>query len=662
LASLTDPYRRLRSSLQGTRPLPPSQADPPETRRLIALVDRLRPDDAGDTAATARVRNEAARLAQRPEEALALGADLVALLATPHQAALYAETGVRSALGFWLELSQKLGHHLLPPVPDPAQLRDVLRLVFPRKHDHVWVAAVPDEAWLALAQALDTAAAGRDAALPNLLEAARVLSYRLAGAALDRELLRADPALERHASPFLAQNATLIPLLERARGDGEAPSPGELREVDVMLAQCVEVIDRVRRRAGDQGISIRLTYLLARLNQLIGRLREVLAIATGADPLLPARFFKALLEAEKTRQRAGRFVAANLSLLARNITDHASRHGEHYIAEDRAAWWQMARAAAGGGIVIALMAMLKIRFALMHLPPLTEGIVFGLNYSIGFVLIHLLGFSVATKQPAMTAAAIAATIEESHPRELDKLVDLAQNVARTQFVAVLGNVGLAFPVACLIALAWPALTGATLAPVEKASHMLHEVHPLASGALFFAAVAGIGLFLSGLVSGYFDNQARYHGIAARIAALPALARFGTRHAQRLGEYLDEHYGAILGNLFFGMYLGLVGALGNLTGLPVDIRHVAFSSANLGTAVVTLDRAALAGLLPWAVAGVIAIALVNLAVSFALALHVALQSRRLGTRQIARLAWLLLHRFTHRPIAFFAPPPRREERP
>jgi site-specific recombinase len=631
---------------------------PADPSLLAALVDRLRPDAADDPAAAeARVRNEAARLTQQPAEAALLAAELVALLATPHQAALYAETGVRSALGFWLELSQKLGHRLLPPVPDPTRLRDVLLRLFPRKDDHAWVMAVADDAWRALAQALDPAAASHAAALPNLLEAARVLSYRLAGAALDRELLRADPALERHESPFLAQNAALIPLLERARGDGTAPTAAELREVDVMLAQCTEVLDRVRRRAGDQGISIRLTYLLARLNQLIRRLREVLSIASGTDPLLPAQMFKALLEGEKTRQRAGRFIAANLSLLARNITDHASRHGEHYIAEDRAAWWQMARAAAGGGIVIALMAMLKIRFALMHLPPLTEGIVFGLNYSIGFVLIHLLGFSVATKQPAMTAAATAATLEESHPRELEKLGDLAQNVVRTQFVAVLGNVGLAFPVACLIAAAWPALTGAALAPAQKALHMLHEVHPLASGALFFAAVAGVGLFLSGLVSGYFDNQARYHQVAARIAALPALARLGPRRAQRLGDYLDEHYGAILGNLFFGMYLGLVGALGNLTGLPVDIRHVAFSSANLGTAIVTLDRAALAGLLPWAVAGVIAIALVNLVVSFSLALYVAMQSRRLGTWQIAQLAWLLLRRFARRPFAFFAPPPR-----
>jgi site-specific recombinase len=36
-----------------------------------------------------------------------------------------------------------------------------------------------------------------------------------------------------------------------------------------------------------------------------------------------------------------------------------------------------------------------------------------LNYGLGFVLIHILHFTVATKQPAMTAARLAAAIEES---------------------------------------------------------------------------------------------------------------------------------------------------------------------------------------------------------------------------------------------------------
>jgi len=635
------------------------------TRSPLALIrslaDRLRPTQADDVAeAENNFSREIALLEARPGEAAMFGEALRGLLALPCQSAFFAETGVRSALGSWLELTQRIGHRLLPPAPDDTQLRDVMCQIFHESDDHEWVAAVADEKWLALANILTPAGAHTaevDAAITgNILEAIRMLSYVLAGTALDRELLRSDPALERYESPFLAQNAALIPLLERARTGGAAPTSDEVRDIDVLLDQCGAALDRVRRKAVDNGISIRLTYLLARLGQIIQRQRELLDLLSADDrPMRAVGLLKVLLIAEQAQDQIAEFIGENVSLLARNITDHASRQGEHYIAEDRAAWWAMGRSAAGGGIIIAIMAMLKMQLALLNLPPLTEGFAFGLNYAIGFVLIHLLGFVVATKQPAMTAAAIAATLEEARPRELERLADLAQNVFRTQFIAVLGNVGLALPVACLIALAWPLLFGMAPAPEGKLAHMLEEVHPLHSAALYFAAVAGVGLFLSGLVSGYFDNRARYHQLAQRIASAPRLAWLGAQRAARLGDYLDIHYGAILGNLFFGMYLGLVGVMANLTGLPVDVRHVTFVSANLGTAVTSLTWPAVANALPWAIAGVIGIALINVTVSFALALYVAMKSRKQGAIQIARLTMLLLRRFVKQPLAFFSPP-------
>lgn len=631
------------------------QATNPAIARLKALVDRLRPVGIED--AQQRVRTETVRLQARPDEAAALGEALRGLLALPHQGAFYAETGVRSALGFWLELTQRLGQRLLPPLRDESRLRNILHLLFAERDDHRWVAAVADDAWLELAAALGvTKVGGGGTAYASLLEAARMLSYRIAGVGLDRELLRAEPDLELHESPFLAQNAALLPLLERARGGGAVPDTDEIRHVDVLLDQCDATLDGIRRKASENGISIRLTYLLARLRQLIDRLRLLIDFAVVDDRLRHAVVvLKTLLATEQTSDEMGEFIGQNVSLLARNVTDHASRHGEHYVAEDRADWQAMARSAAGGGIVIAFMALFKIKLALLHLPPLTEGIAFGLNYGLGFVLIHLLGFTVATKQPAMTAASIAATLEESRPKELERLADFAQNVVRTQCVAVLGNVGLALPVAALIAALWLPLLGEIPAPEEKLQKMLHEVHPLASGALFFAAVAGVGLFLSGLVSGYFDNKARYHQLGPRIAASPRLAWLGAERATRLGNYLDAHYGAILGNLFFGMYLGLVGALGSLTGLPIDIRHVAFSSANLGTALAALGPRAVADILPWAIVGIAGIALANLVVSFSLALYVALQSRRVGSAQILRLGMVLLKRLAKNPLGFVSPP-------
>jgi len=104
------------------------------------------------------------------------------------------------------------------------------------------------------------------------------------------------------------------------------------------------------------------------------------------------------------------------------------------------------RSAMGAGVIIALMAMNKIFLGKQNAAPLTEAILFSLNYGLGFILIHILHFTVATKQPAMTAAAIAATIDsasDSKSKEMDNLVAMIANTMRSQFIAIFGNVVIA---------------------------------------------------------------------------------------------------------------------------------------------------------------------------------------------------------------------------
>lgn len=88
------------------------------------------------------------------------------------------------------------------------------------------------------------------------------------------------------------------------------------------------------------------------------------------------------------------------------------------------------------------------------LPPLVETAAVCLNYGVGFVPVHMLRFTIATKQPAMTAQTIAATIErkEGGQRALGRIEDLAVDVMRSQFVAIVGNMAMAFTVA--LALGW----------------------------------------------------------------------------------------------------------------------------------------------------------------------------------------------------------------
>ena len=87
--------------------------------------------------------------------------------------------------------------------------------------------------------------------------------------------------------------------------------------------------------------------------------------------------------------------------------------------------------------------------------------------------------------------------------------------------------------------------------------------------------------------------------------------------------MHENYGSLIGNFCFGMLLGLTGLVGYLTHLPLDIRHVAFSSANLGYSAVSGQFAY--SFFLQCIAFVLLIGLVNLMVSFSLTLWVALRS-------------------------------------
>ena len=628
------------------------------------LVDSIRPlRDEPAAAAEQRIRHAIARLQENAAERTALREALQSILAVPHQSTLYCEAGIRSALGFWLELTKRCGEKLLPPPPDDAHLLSILQRLFPEQNDLGWIERIPEDTWLALWQAITLTdstetTSGFSALRANLVEAATFASCRLAGGGLDRELLRLAPHLDDRTSPFLAQNALFVKMIESTVDNPHAYRDASLEALLDHLARCENAVRDVRACAVDRGISIRLSYQLSRLEQLSRRLRLLLAVLFPQSAS-PSRhyvaFFTAAIRGALSSRRIRPLLREDTCLLARNITENAGRRGEHYIAANRAEWLHMFRAAAGGGLIIAIMALVKMQFHALHLAPLTEGLAYSLNYSIGFVLIHLLGGSVATKQPAMTAASIAAALDEEKSGDLSRLVAFTENVARSQFIAVVGNIALALPAVCLLVLLWQSAGHGPIVTPETAHRLLEEVDPLSSGAVFYACVAGIGLFFSGLVSGYFDNRARYHALAQRIEALPAIRFFSPATRKAIGNYADAHYGAIAGNVFFGFFLGSVGQTIYLTGVPIEVRHVAFSAANTGIAASALGGREILAALPATMAGLAAIGALNLLSSFYLALRVAIWSRQLDSLSLTRLGRMTVAALCKHPLKFITPP-------
>ena len=102
-------------------------------------------------------------------------------------------------------------------------------------------------------------------------------------------------------------------------------------------------------------------------------------------------------------------------------------------------------------------------------------------------------------------------------------------------------------------------------------------------------------------------------------------------------------------------LGSMGTIGFILGLPLDIRHIAFASANFIQGLINLNDTPELGLIFVSFLGVLLIGLTNLFVSFTLTIIVALRARRVRFEQWKPLAKLVLTHFLTRPSDFFWPP-------
>ncbi|QEL55360.1 site-specific recombinase [Chromobacterium paludis] len=643
--------------------------EPGQTDALAALIAALRPARRQPPQqATVSLQALSFLLEHHADYRQALRQALSTLLAESRQIPLYTEAGILANDGFGSTLMHRLGERILPMPYNPDSLRDRFGLLFNRQDDYLWLATVPDDVWHALWRAMAWDEAPRqDSARQTrlqLLESVQVLSARITAIGLEPELVRVCPEVERFASPFMHLNAEVQRYVDgchQALLDGTPPREDE-KQVLVLLEQCEAILSKVRKNAARYGISVSLTYHGLRLAQSIARLRALLELLSPEhNPAERPELFRLLVDfarAENRKYSVRDLFKSNTELLALQVTEHAGRHGEHYIAEDRRDWSRMGKAAMGAGFIVGFMALFKLLLARGHLPLLWEGIAFGLNYALGFILVQILHFTIATKQPAMTAARLAAVLHEQHGRkkQLEQLAELIVKVVRTQFVAILGNVMLAIPTAALIAFGWQALFGTPVVNAAKAQALLHDIDPLHSLALPHAAIAGVFLFLSGLIAGYYDNKAVYRRIPERISGHKGLRKLlGENRAWRLGHYIEHNLGALAGNFYFGMFLGLTGTIGTILGLPLDIRHITFSSANLAFATVALDFQAPLSAVLLGCAGVALIGVINLAVSFFLALWVALRSRKLSGSLLLPLIPVLLRSFLSHPLRFFLPP-------
>ena len=642
---------------------------------LMALFDALRPQFRNSNSQLPAL---IALLQSEPLLIDGLRKTLLQLFSQRHAVLLLATSGIYPATGVLSETMRRVSHKLLPEVDDVTQLKDALRELL-KPSDAEWLAASDPQDWQTLIHLLDfdsgASDSGSSSMLADALEALRIVAHRIAAAGLESEMLRLDPSLENHGSPFLGVCEEALELsraIEARISTNDLSSQtntADTSHLEVLTDQARHAIARIRKRAQQQGASFYLTFHLRRLQQHLDRLVSLSALIScytqndnKAFVAHIASLWQELAIAECSQNNIRQFWKQNAELVALRVTENAGRSGEHYITETRTDYFAMLKAAAGGGCAVALIAAIKINIGMRGLAPLAEVLANCINYGLGFVLIHLLHFSVATKQPAMTANAIAAAIGEiqDNPRErkhdLEPLVTLVARTIRTQLAAIVGNIGLAIPVALLIAFLVQYVSGSHYITPDKAKHLLHDINLFSPGTLIFGGVAGVCLFLAGLIAGYYDNLCSYSRIPERLFQLKWAQRlFGISRWQRVSEYIRNNLGVLAGNFFLGFLLGGAAGLGALLGLPIDVRHTTLSSAMWGFSLFALNFN-----LPWQLVvttalGFLGIGIVNLGVSFYLALSVALRARGVDFTQRIGLLRAINRRFISNPREFLLPP-------
>ncbi len=577
----------------------------------------------------------------------ALSSQLCRWLCSMRLYPLFISNGILGRDGFGKEFSNRLYEKINPAYRDVKDLRDIFFLLFNDKNDSEWLNNIPLHYWGSLLKLFSRYASEQEKELVHQhlrsegLFAIKMLAIWLAAEEMDPKLMRLDPSLLDADSPFVALQKEISYWIE-ARQINQHFDDAHLQ---VMFSQSKALIERLKKKGATMGSSLSVAYLLERLEQTLSRLAMLMDVF-NTNRFLSLRILILtgnLAVASANQHSISTLWKQSIRMLSRSITQNTSDHGEHYITRSKSEFLTMFYSAAGGGILIAFMALFKIYLGETIEDKIWRGIAEGLNYGLGFTLIFMLHFTVATKQPAMTAARFADFVGKN-PAGRTVNMQLAQlliDVFRSQSIAVLGNVLMAVTIASLVALGYEWLCDKPLLTLSQVEYQLHSINPFGA-TLWYAAIAGVWLFLAGLISGYFDNRCNYLNMRMRLQHHPLLRKFSEEKRIRFANYVHQNYGSIMGNICFGMLLGLTGVVGYLLDLPLDIRHIAFSSANVGYATVSGELTS--GIFIQSLFFVLLIGLVNLVVSFALTLTLAL--RALGTevdswKNIAKCVWMIV---------------------
>ena len=590
---------------------------------------------------------------------------LVSQIYSTDLTAAITESGIPLARGFWQELSNRLKHKILPPLQNENDFLYVINSIFFKKSDYEWVETIPRKGWIDFFGAVGFHFSPQHNTLKKeLLQSMKILSFQVAQLGLEKVVLDYLPEEHRtQDTPFVLQNYKVHELekllMDNADDDEVIASSFQLKN---SIEDCYQLIDHIRESHSDRGASIQQTYLLLILSNRLQRMQLVLDVLDADNKFDTGRFvdvFRLLVRNEKRKNSIREFLSQGVGYLAYQIAEHKGSKGHKYITDTRKDYYKMIGSAMWGGLIVCFVAIAKNLISKLKLAPFPLGFLYSVNYSAGFILIENTGATLATKQPAFTASAVASSLDTKKHEEpdLENLAATIAKISRSQIASFFGNLIIVFPITFLLAWGYDIFSHQKIAEGDIALRMLKDHHPWRSFSLLYACFTGFFLFASGIIAGYWQNKIRYGRIKERLIKHPVLkSSMSPKRLDRLANWIEKNFGALIGNIALGFFLGFAGILGKMLGIPFDIRHITIAAGNTAIAIYGLGLNNIPPYFLFAVfGGVLGIGFLNFLVSFSLAFLVAVKSRGIRFAQYPRFFRILNQYFWKHTRAFILPP-------
>ncbi|AOJ79839.1 hypothetical protein WS86_03835 [Burkholderia savannae] len=688
LTTLIKKWRASRSaSHQLDALLATADADAPYAERaewLIELAHWLRRDGAmlaaapaqaesGERtfAAHARLRYVLHVLDRNPEWKTNVARVLRGVLRESDGISLLCDAGMPVHSGFFGALVERIDSSLIPPAPNRRELAALFTLMFPSTPDAQWIDALPDDLLARLADLFAFDVTDKERHQPgslsrDLLAALHNLTCQISSTGLSQtvrsRLSDEDARTPLEAQPFyrLTRAMLAVETAQAALDDGGAPSKllHEVNYLRVLLDECRVSIDDVFSHLYRNGVSVDIVFQVERMRMRILRAETLLNAWMARDDLRGlARLTAELVDANQNSQSVSHLVRSNFALFARKLVETNADTGEHYISRGRAEYLRMLRAAAGGGLVTVVTVCIKFGITGAHLQSMLEGLLAGINYAASFMLMHFLHFTLATKQPAMTAPTLARELDGTgHDEGVKQFVSSVIALIRTQAAAICGNVLVVLPVCFAVQMFASSVLHANVISPEKA-HATLKSFSLIGPTPIYAALTGVLLWASSLLAGWADNWFVLHRVGDALAYNRRLRiTLGVAGAAKLAHFCRSNVAGVVANVGLGLMLGLVPAIVSAFAFSFEVRHVTLSAGSIGVALGVLGKETLRSAeLWWAVAGVFSMAILNVAVSFALAFTMAVRSRSLRPTKVRALVAAIGRAVLARPASLVWPP-------